>query len=163
LLCILAAVSMLLPVAVGVAEAGRLGGGVHYLRTLGDIEDHGFDSNAFSILGSYQFAGPLLKFEADVEYVWDLFGTDEGAWLPQAYVLVGGLIYGGAGIGMTYFDGDWSSDPYYNLRAGVDLPLGGMGLDVFATYQFWSDDDLKDLTGDDLDSVTFAALLRFGL
>lgn len=158
------AAALLLPAFAGDAAAGgRLGGGVHYLKNLGDIEDNGFDSNAFSILGSYQWAGPLLKVEADVEYVFDFFGTDEGAWMPQAYLLVGGLIYGGAGIGMTYFDGDWASDPFYNLRGGVDLPLGGMGLDVFATYQFWNDDDLESLTNDDWDSITFAAVLRFGM
>jgi hypothetical protein len=121
------------------------------------------ESNAFSVLASYQFAGPLLKFEADVEYMFDLFGTDEDAWLPQAYVLAGGMIYGGLGIGMSYFNGDWSSDPFYNLRAGVELPLTNIKLDVYATYQFWSDDDLKALTGDDLDSITFAAVARFDL
>jgi hypothetical protein len=143
---------------------GRLGGGVHYLHNLGDIkEESGLDENAFSILGSYQLSGGLLSFEADLEYVFDLFGTGEAAWMPQAYVLAGGLIYGGLGIGISYFDGDWSSDPFYNLRAGVDLPLGGMDLDMYATYQFWSDEDLKGLTGDDLNSVTFAAVLRFGL
>jgi hypothetical protein len=164
ILIITAAIACLLPGLTTDAAAGSsLGGGVHYLKNLGDIEENGFDTNAFSILGSYQWAGPLLKLEADVEYVFDFFGTDEGAWMPQAYVLVGGLIYGGAGIGTTYFDGDWASDPFYNLRGGVNLSLGGMGLDVFATYLFWSDEELEDLTNDDWDSITFAAVLRFGM
>ena len=38
-----------------------------------------------------------------------------------------------------------------------------MDLDLFGTYQFQKDEDLKKLTGDDLDSVTFAAVLRFKL
>jgi hypothetical protein len=159
----MAAVAVVLPALSGNAMAeSRFGGGLHYLRNLGDIEDNGFDANSFSILGSYQHAGPMLKLEADVEYVFDVFGTDEGAWLPQAYVLVGNLIYGGAGIGISYFGDDWADRPFYNLRAGVDIPLTGMYLDVYATYLFWSGDDLEDLTGDDFDSVTFAAVLRFG-
>ena len=157
-----AALLIAAPVLTGNAHAeSRIGGGVHYLHNLGDIDEGNFDKDAFSVLGSYQWAGPLLKLEADVEYVFDLFGTGEGAWQPQAYALVGGLIYGGAGIGISHFNGDWADDPFYNLRGGVDLPLGGLDLDAFATYTFWNSDDLKSLSGDDWDSITFAAVLRF--
>ena len=145
------------------ASAASIGGGVHYLRNLGDIEDNGYEPNNFSILGSFQFPLAMLKLEADVEYMFDLMGTDEGAWLPQAYALIGGMIYGGAGIGIVNFDGEWADDPFYNLRAGVNLPLAAMTLDVYATYQFWNDDQLESLTGDDLDAVTFAGVLRFDL
>lgn len=145
------------------ASAASIGGGVHYLRNLGDIEDNGYEPNNFSILGSFQFPVAMLTLEADVEYMFDLMGTDEGAWLPQAYALVGGMIYGGAGIGIVNADGEWADNPFYNLRAGVNLPLAAMKLDVYATYQFWSDDQLESLTGDDLDAVTFAGVLRFDL
>jgi hypothetical protein len=159
-----ALLAMTLPTFAGNAFAGpSIGAGVHYLHNLSDIQDNGFDQNSFSMLGSILFAGPLLKFEGQLEYVFDLMGTGEGAFMPQAYVLVGGFIYGGLGIGVVNFDGEWADDPFYNLRAGVNLPLGGMGLDVYGTYQFWTDDDLEDLTGDDLDSITFAAILRFGM
>jgi hypothetical protein len=146
------------------ADAGSsIGGGVHYLRNLGDIKAYGYEENSFSLMASYQMAGPLLKFEADVEYIFDFAGTGEAMWEPQAYLLVGGLIYGGAGIGIGYVDGDWQDDPFYALRAGVDLPLGGFNLDLFASYRFQSDEQLESLTGDDLDSMTFGALMRFGI
>jgi hypothetical protein len=167
LLVVFAAVALLAPTIVGTATAGsRLGGGVHYLRNLGDLKkDSSVDlsQNSISLMGSYQWAGPLFKVEADVEYIFDYIGSSNGMWEPQAYVLVGGMIYGGAGIGIGYIDGDWQNDPFYALRAGVDLGLAGFDLDIWASYRFQNDDDLKALTGEDLDSLTFAALLRFGI
>jgi len=160
----IALAAMMLPALAGNALAGAsLGAGVHYLHNLGEIEESGFENNSYSVLGSLLWSGPMLKFEAQLEYMFDMMGTDEGAFLPQAYALIGGMIYGGLGIGLVNFDGEWADNPFYNLRAGVNLPLGGLGLDAYATYQFWSDDQLEDLTGDDLDSITFAAVLRFGM
>ena len=162
---VIAAVLMVAPALVSNANAGgSFGGGIHYLHNLADIKDDtSFDNNAFSILGSYMWSGPLLKFEGQAEYIFDMYGSGKAGWAPQAYVLVGGMIYGGAGIGIYYTDGDWANDPFYNLRAGVNLGLGGMNLDVYGTYQFWSEGDLKDLTGEDFNAVTFAAVLRFGM
>jgi len=165
--------ALLLVAAIGVtvaaspAKAGhRLGGGLHYLRNLADIEDDPsieWDKNSFGFIGSYQYDGGLLKVEGDVEYVFDYAGSGEAMWTPSAWLLAGKLIYGGAGIGIGHIDGDWQSDPFYALRAGVDIPLSTFSLDIFGTYQFQSDQDLEDLTGEDLDSATFAAILRFAL
>lgn len=161
----IAAVLLVTPALTRNASAGgNFGGGIHYLHNLADIKDDpNFDNDAFSILGSYQWAGRLLKAEAQVEYIFDLYGTGNAGWAPQAYVLAGGLIYGGAGVGMYYSDGDWADDPFYNLRGGVNLPLGSMHLDVYGTYQFWSEKDVKDVTGEDFNAVTFAAILRFDM
>jgi hypothetical protein len=144
------------------AEAGhRLGGGLEYLETLGDIKDaEGFDSSAFGFLASYQHAGPLLKLEADVEWLLDYGGTDKSLIQPQAYVLLGQLFYGGVGIGIGSFDGEWQSDPFYALRAGADIALGGVDLDVFGLYRFQDAEVIEGLDESDLDSVTFGALLR---
>lgn len=160
----LLAVAMFSAAAAHTAFAGsNIGGGIHYLRNLGDIKDYGYEENSFSLMGSFQFAGPLLIFEADLEYIFDYAGTDEAMWEPQAYILVGGLIYGGAGIGIGNIDGEWQDDPFYALRAGVNLPLAALNLDLWASYRFQSDEELENLTGEDLDSITFAALVRFGL
>jgi hypothetical protein len=43
----------------------------------------------------------------------------------------------------------------------VNIPLMAFNLDVYGTYNFWNNDDIKDVTGEDLDSVTFAAVLHF--
>ncbi len=104
----------------GSALAGthRLGGGLHYLRNLGDIEDNGFESNSFSILASYQYDGGLLKFEGDVDYIFDYLGTDEAMWEPSGWVLIGDFIYGGAGIGIGNFDGEWQTIPSTRCAPG---------------------------------------------
>jgi hypothetical protein len=144
-----------------------LGIGVHYLRSLGDFDEANdlgaeIEENNFGILGSYQFDAGLLKLEANGEYVFDYLGQ-EGLFEPSAYALIGDFIYGGAGIGIGHFNDRWFDDPFYALRAGVNLPLGSLGLDIYGTYRFQSDDELEDLTGDDLDSVTLAVVLRKSL
>ncbi len=138
------------------------GAGLHYLYALGDIDEDNPDlsKNAFGLIGSVQYAAPVVKIEGNVEYVFDYLGTDEAMWEPSAYALLGSMIYGGAGIGMGNIDGEWT-DPWYALRAGVNVGLGGLGLDLYGTYRFWSDEELENVTGDDLDSITFAAVLRF--
>ncbi len=150
---------------VSVSSAGSsIGGGLHYLRNIGDIDKNTeLSKDSFSILGSYMYSMPMIKIEGQVEYVFDYANSDNSMWIPQAYVLVGGMIYGGAGIGIGRIDGEWTSDPFYTLRAGVNLPLAALNLDVYGTYMFWTDDDLKAATGEDLDSVTLAAVLRFSL
>jgi hypothetical protein len=153
----------------GVANAQhRLGGGIHYLRNLGDITDSGavdLNQNSVSLIGSYQYKAKLLRVEGDVEYVFDYVGTGKEMWEPSGWALVGigRLLYGGAGMGIGYTDNAWQQNPFYALRAGVDFVLSGLNLDVYTTYRFQSDQDLKNLTGEDLDSLTFAALLRFEL
>ena len=151
----------------GTARAGSsIGAGIHYLRTLGDITDDGaidLNQDSFSLLASYKTSMGLIKLDGQVEYIFDYLGTDEPMWVPSAWALIGSTIYGGAGIGIGHTDGDWQTNPFYALRAGVEVPLGGMALDTYASYQFQSGAELEDLTGEDLDSLTFAALLRFGL
>src|SRR5688572_7245722 len=116
-----------------------LGIGAHYLRALGDFEDaeeldDEIENNNFGILGSYQFDAGLLKLEANGEYIFDYLGR-EGLFEPSAYALIGDFIYGGAGIGIGYFNDDWQDDPFYALRLGVNLPLGSLGLDLYGTYR----------------------------
>ena len=148
-----------------IANAG-LGVGLHYLRNLGAHRRRREPGSEQGFVWSDRIVqeqvGGLLSFEAQVEYIFDYAGTGEDMWIPSGWLLAGKFIYGGAGIGIGHTDGEWQSDPFYALRAGVNLPLGGLSLDAYGTYQFWSNDDLEGLTGEDLDSVTFAAVLRFG-
>ena len=137
------------------SQAG-FGLGLHYLNTLGDIKDAPeFDSSALGFLGAYSFGTSLINFEADLEWIPNYAG-DFDMWQPQAYVFVGGFIYGGVGIGIGYIDGDWQSDPFYALRAGVKISV----LDLFVSYRFqtW---DIEGLDADDLNAITFGALSKF--
>ena len=58
---------MLIAISAGHSEAGtRFGGGIHYLKTMGDIKDHpDFDDNAIGFMGSVLFTGPLARLEDD--------------------------------------------------------------------------------------------------
>ena len=80
---------------------------------------------------------------------------------PQAFALLGDFLYGGVGIGISYFDGVWFSDPFYSLRAGVNLSLGGLDLDTYALYRFHDAEVFEDFGEQDLDSIAFGAQVRF--
>ena len=146
------------------ALGGSLGAGLHYLRNLGDIDnDESLDlsKDSFGLIGSYQFGAAMMTLEAHGEYIFNYAGTDNGMFIPSGWALLGSMIYAGAGMGIGHLDGEWQSDPFYALRAGVNLPLMAFKLDLYGTYNFWNNDDFKDATGEDLDSITFAAVLRF--
>jgi len=163
LLC-LVMTAMISTMVTGSAMAlgGSLGAGLHYLRNLGDIDNNtDLSKDSFGLIGSYMFSVPVVKLEAQAEYIFNYAGSDNSMFIPSGWALLGSLIYGGAGIGIGHIDGEWQSDPFYALRAGVNLPLMAFTLDVYGTYNFWNNDDIKDVTGEDLDSVTFAAVLHF--
>jgi len=109
--------------SAGTASAGhQIGGGIHYLATVGDIKDNPeVDDSNFNFVASYKYSASLISVVADVEFVPDYLGSDEMLYQPQAFLLVGGFIYGGAGVGFGYIDGEWFDDPFYALRAGVDI------------------------------------------
>lgn len=147
------------------ANAGlRVGGGIHYLRTVGELKDSpGFDENAVGLLGAAKYATALFTVEGDLEIVPDYAGSDETMWQPQAYVLIGRMMYGGIGTGVGYLGDFGWQDPFFALRAGVDFMAGPLDLDVFASYRFQKSDDLSDLDEDDLNSITFGALINFAV
>jgi hypothetical protein len=156
------------PVPASLAADGmgahRLGVGVNYWKTIDNIDLGDVDEDGLSYLASYQYAPlGLFKFEADLEYFPDLGGGSEAVWAPEAFVIVGGTIYAGAGIGIYYSDGDWGDEPFYMLRAGLDFPiLPFLFLDINANYRF---NDWGSLSGSDLDTDTIrlGAAVRFAL
>ena len=150
----------------GTAHAGRMspGIGIHYLRNLGDISNDpnvDLNENSASLIGSLKSGLGPITVDGQVEYIFDYIGTGNEMWQPSVWGLLGNLIYGGVGMGIGYTDGDWQTNPFYALRAGVNLPLGKRAIDLYGTYNFQSDQELENLTGEDLDSVTFAAVLHF--
>ncbi len=127
----------------------KLGGGIRYWRTLKELKDDpSLDRDGISYIASYQFVYGWLKIEGDIEVFPKHFrASDEVSVQPMVYAMLGGIIYGGVGIGTVYTDDDdldnkWS-DPVMALRAGLDLPLlpDLLHLDINANYQFtkWAD------------------------
>jgi hypothetical protein len=166
LAALLLALGLTAPFTAAHAEH-RLGGGVHYWRTLDEIGDEigggDIDEDGLSALVSYQYApGGLLKFQIDAEYFEKGFGgAEDDAISPQVYVLVGGTVYAGVGAGIIYSDNfdDGESDPFYAARLGLDMRLlPRLHLDVNANYRTTEWDNLEDA---DTDTITLGAVVRF--
>jgi hypothetical protein len=143
-----------------------IGGGVHYNKYLDDIESDDVEEEAFSYVVALRrnvnwLIGMELAGELQPE---DLTGREEDTIIPQAYLFLGKVIYGGAGIGIGYYDGDFADDPNYYLRAGLDLEfIPGIFLDVSARYVVQDIEEVEDEVDDnvDTDTVTLGANLRF--
>lgn len=148
-----------------IAGEHRIGGGANYWVALDDIEvgDNKFDDDGLGFFGSYQYWPGLLGMEVDVEFLPDRFG--ESAVSPSAYLLVGKGIYAGAGIGTTYTDGSFVDEPFFALKAGINLELlPGIYWDIYGNYRFNDSADFdNDATDIDTDTVFLGTAVRIAL
>ena len=132
------------------ADPHRLGAGVRYNAAAESLGD-GFDASGLSYLVSYQFVPTeIFKLEANVEIIPAALTGGEIGFAPQAYALLGSTLYAGLGIGVYYTDGKFQNDPIYNIRAGIDLPLGSIHIDLNANYRFSDFDQLSDFSTDNI-------------
>ncbi len=73
----------------------KIGAGVHYMETVGDIKDaEGFDSGALNLLLGARLGLGLITIEGDSEWALDYGGSDHTLWLPS------GLRAGGSPIAL---------------------------------------------------------------
>jgi hypothetical protein len=154
---------LLLPATAVWSGEHRLGGGVNYWVALEDLDEDGVDEDGFSYLVSYQYMMDWVGLQLDVELLPDRFGEDAVA--PSAWFLLGKTLYAGAGIGIVNYDGDFADEPFFALRAGLNLEvLPSLYLDISANYRF---NDKADLEDDDrkidADTVFLGAAVRFAL
>ncbi len=146
----------------------RLGAGVNYWRTIDRIKDDDYklDDDGLAWLATYQFAPwRLVKIQADLEIFPDGFGgSDKTTFAPQAYLVLGSAIYVAGGIGINYSDDKFADDPFYGVRAGLDLEvLPNLHLDINANYRFLDWDNVKELDKHiNTDTVTLGAAVRLG-
>lgn len=152
-------------VFAGSLQAGehRIGAGANYWVALDDIDSDEADDDGFSYLLSYQHWWDFLGVEVDMEILPDRFG--ESASAPEAYILLGGTIYGGVGMGLVRSGGSFADDPFYALRAGLNLELlPSVYVDISANYRFNDSTQFEnDETDIDTDTVFLGAAVRFGL
>lgn len=161
---------MTISAATAGGENWRLGGGAHYWRTIDEIEDDSeFDEDGLAYLASVQWQGArFLKLEGTLEFFPDGFaGATNNAIAPQAFVVVGSVIHADLGVGTVYssdFDDDFT-EPFYVLRAGLDLELlPRFYLDLLASYHFVDWDRIDEADDDvDTDTVTLGAVIRLEL
>lgn len=167
-LAVLALAAAALGTAPAAAGEHRLGGGLHYFQTIDDIEldDLGaIEDEGNSLVASYQYLpGGLLRFEIDLEYYEDGYGGSlDEAWAPQVYALLGRVIYGGVGVGVTQSDsflsGDDWSEPWYAAKVGLDLLLlPRFHLDIHANYRANAFEELDEAESD---AITLGVIGRF--
>jgi hypothetical protein len=147
----------------------RAGGNLEYYLLTKNVDPKFVQENDLTWGVSVQILPwDMVGFEADLKFYDKYFGgytgTDKEVLAPQALVLVGRRIYGGAGIGMLYRD-KWADKPFYILRAGFTLPMGEhLVLDLNANYQFMNFDPVeysdKTLHTLDADIISAVAGLR---
>lgn len=142
----------------------RLGFGVHFWRTVDDFTDSpfsGVDEDGFAWVLSYRYDPEgLINFQVDLEYFDAGFGDSDSALSPIVYVLLGGKLYGGLGVGVVTIGSD-VSDPFFAARVGYEIGLlPGIRLDLNANYRA---DAFQDLRGVSSDAVTLGAVVRFKL
>jgi len=138
------------------SQAG-LGVGIHYLKTVDEMEStSGFDSSFLGFLAAASYSPGFINFEVDVEYIPN-YAFDKDLIQPSIYAFLGNHIYGGFGVGIGHFNGEWADDPFFDLRAGLKV----MVFDFFASYRIQDLDELNDLESEDLNAVTFGAIYKF--
>ena len=143
----------------------HVGVGAQYWTTVDDIDVDEIDEDGFSWLVSYQLeAAALLRFEIDVELLPEDFrGAPDTVLAPQGYIVIGSGIYAAAGIGVYYTDGDFADEPFYALRAGLNVELlPGINVDINANYRFedWDEFDTGNI---DTDTILAGAYVRIAL
>ena len=145
-------------------SGASLGVGVHYWKSLEDVEFEDVDENGLSWIASLRMdVSSLVKFQTDLEmFPKEFGGTEEPVYAPCALVLVGPSIYGGLGIGTYYYMGEFADKPFYTLRAGLDLKLlPTLSLDINANYRWEEWKGLGDaVEAIDTDTITLGAAVR---
>jgi Outer membrane protein beta-barrel domain len=142
----------------------RLGAGVNYWVAVDKFEDEDLDDKGFGGIISYQYLfGGLFRVEADLEILQEGYaGARDTVYTPMGYFIIGRGLYAGLGLGLGYSGGEWADEPFYALRAGLDINiLPKFYLDINANYRFidWKFDELKEDI--DLDTITLGAVVRF--
>jgi hypothetical protein len=166
----LLAISMFAPGISARADVeSQLGGGIELWLTTKNSDAEFVDEIGYSWMVNYRLKPfEWVAFELDLEMFPDYFGGyRQDVFAPQFAVIAGKLLYGGVGIGTLYSE-DSMTDPFYSLRAGVNIPLGSrLCVDASASYRFMSWNPVKyegpqGETEKDLntDIVTLAAALR---
>ena len=144
------------------AVENRIGAGVHYWKTIDELKDEfeDLDDSGLAWMIVYQYKPVrLLAAELDVEIFPEGFaGSTDVAYAPQVYLVVGAAVYAAAGAGIVYTDE--LGDPFYALRAGLDLEvLPSIFLDINANYQVAEWRALRDVK-ENVGSYTLGAAAK---
>jgi hypothetical protein len=165
-LSIVASLISIAGVARGGEGASRFGVGAHYWKTVDNVDVNDVDEDGIAWLATYQYKPDYLGLGLDLEWKKKGFGgAPEAVYEPQAYLILGKGLYGAAGIGGYYSDGEFADDPFFFFRAGLDIEfLPPLHLDIHGIYRFEKWNSLNNSNTDiDSDTVTLGAAVRLAL
>lgn len=157
--------ALFITVGTSVAAGFELGAGANYWYSIKEAKDKSFDRDGLGWMVSSRIPlGDFLAIGLEVEQSPDNYvGMEERLYLPAAYAFIGNTIYAGIGIGTYYYDGDFYSDTWYALRAGLKFPLitNALMLDVNVNYRVENWEDIEDVKKNvDSDTLMVGAALR---
>lgn len=154
-------------VAVGtsVAAGFEIGVGANYWYSIKEAKDKDFDRDGLGWMVSSRVPlGDFFAIGLEVEQSPDNYaGMEERLYLPAAYAILGNTIYAGIGVGTYYSDGEFYSDTWYALRAGLKIPLitDAIMLDINVNYRVEDWEGIKEVKDNaDSDTLMVGAALR---
>ncbi len=144
LFAVIAAFVLLAGVSSVLADGFEIGVGANYWYSIEEVEDQAFDRDGLGWMITSRV--PLAKYLAiglEIEQTPENFAfLEDKLYMPAAYAILGRGIYIGLGVGTYYYDGDFYSDVWYALRAGLEVPIltRHLVLDVNVNYRVeeWS-------------------------
>lgn len=165
--CLTAGLAVLALTAARVNAADsnfQIGVGANYWVAVEDAFDESFDKDGLGWLISTRYmATPYFGIGLEVERSPDNFiQLDKPIYCPAAYVILGKSLYAALGVGTYYYDGDFYSDVFYALRAGIAIEIiPQIILDINANYRVDKWSSIRDVDDDiDTDNVILGAALR---
>lgn len=142
----------------------EIGVGANYWYSLHDAVEESFDKDGLGWMLSTRimftdYIGIGLEVEKSPDNYVEL---EEPMYAPAAYAILGDWIYASIGVGTYFYDGDFISDTWYALRAGLKFHIAPMlVLDINGNYRVDKWDDMGHAKDNiDGDSVILGAALR---
>lgn len=163
---ILFAVTALLGLAVATATAeSSLGLGVRGFRTVDNVPNR-FQKTGLGATVSWRAElNDLVAAQFELDHYEDGYaGASKDVLAPQAFLLVGGELYAGAGVGILYSANDFADKPFLALRLGYLVRLGDrLSLDLNASYEFSEWNKINEFDPSvSSDTVVLSAAFRIG-
>jgi hypothetical protein len=184
--CVVLVVATILsaPTSARANSTGTLGFGLRHHTTHSIYTDYPFEEGDMSYGIAYEYNDAAGYWQLAVDYAANTAGgqTNSADYVvtPQLNLVIRDSFWRiGVGILGSYIeyeddvveaseedddpdndlDNGWT-DIYYQILAGVSLPLGGMTLDILAAYPFEDWGEVEDFDADDLE---IALWLKFNL
>lgn len=152
-------------VSNAMASGFELGVGANYWYSIDEAKEKSFDRDGLGwMVSSRIMFSDVFGIALEIEQTPDNFvALEDKMYLPAAYAILGNGIYLGLGVGTYYYDNEFSSDPWYALRAGFKIPIisRSLLLDINVNYRVENWDGIKDVSDNiDTDTLMIGAALR---